>query len=89
MMHGADACGAGEIPPACAIDIGERLGPCPSCHAEIAAGLVDNPLDPAKKMRALFHSIPFCTYFGQTDTEQIAADIATNAKAAGAEGATS
>lgn len=73
VRHGADQCGAGDLGDIA--DAGERLGPCPSCGASIEIGLAPDPLNGYKRTRVLLHVMPFCTYFGITDTDQIASDI--------------
>lgn len=70
-IHGSDAAGAGELPP---IPVGEALGPCPSCNAELCAVEAVNP-NTGRPTRALVHPIPFCTYFGETTSEVIEQDI--------------
>ena len=66
-LHGFDKAGAGD---AGAIDGGDVLGPCPSCAAELRAGLVKNPRS-GRVERALMHPVPFCTYYGETDPAEI------------------
>jgi hypothetical protein len=66
-IHGIEAAGAGDLGP---VDADERVGPCPSCGAELSACRALNPAT-GRVERALTHPVPFCTYFGETDPEEI------------------
>ena len=75
-VHGLDAAGAGD---AGAVNVGEVLGPCPSCGADLYVGRVQNPRT-GRVERALMHPVPFCTYYGVTDPATIERDIARTQK---------
>lgn len=80
-------------------DIGERLGPCPTCGQEIVLGLgevaeydfwsvVKGYVKDARKRlhqkkRVLVHALPPCDYFIDTDAHVIIRAIARAAKRAG------
>ena len=66
-VHGLDAAGAGD---AGAVDVGDVLGPCPSCGADLYVGHVEHP-HTGRVERALMHPAPFCTYYGETDPDTI------------------
>lgn len=70
-IHGHEAVGGGDLGP---VDDNEVLGPCPSCGAELRIARAMNP-GTGQVERALSHSMPFCTYYGRTDPEQIAHDV--------------
>ena len=66
-VHGLDAAGAGDAGD---VDVGDVLGPCPSCGADLYVGSVENPRT-GRVDRALMHPVPFCTYYGETDPDAI------------------
>lgn len=70
-IHGLDAAGAGDVG---AIEPGTSIGPCPSCGTELRVTLAMNPAT-GRRERALIHTVPFCTYYGETDPEQIERDV--------------
>jgi hypothetical protein len=53
---------------------GEVLGACPACRAELRVGDLLNPLSGLVE-RSLLHPAPFCTYFGETDSSEIVAEV--------------
>jgi hypothetical protein len=66
-IHGLDKAGAGD---AGAIEGGDVLGPCPSCGADLHVCQAENPRT-GRVERAIMHPVPFCTYYGETDSEAI------------------
>lgn len=54
--------------------IGEVLGACPACRQELRVGALLDPLSGLVE-RALLHPVPFCTYFGETDSSEILAEV--------------
>jgi len=69
--HGVDAAGAGDLG---GVEIGDVLGPCPSCTAELHVGHIQNP-HTGRIGRVIMHPMPFCTYYGETDPETIERDV--------------
>ena len=70
--HGLTAAGAGDLG---AVPTGDLLGACPSCNAELRICHMLNPIS-GKIERAMQHPVPFCTYFGETDSAEIERAIA-------------
>lgn len=70
-LHGLEAAGAGRAGPVMGVEL---LGPCPSCGGEIHTGTAKNP-STGRVERVLTHTIPFCTYYGDTDPVTIESDI--------------
>jgi hypothetical protein len=70
-IHGIEAARGGD---AGAIEIGTSIGPCPSCGADLRVTFAMNPAT-GKRERALIHSVPFCSYYGETDPTQIERDV--------------
>lgn len=73
-IHGIEAAGAGDLGKIGELDAEEQVGPCPDCGAEIREGSIVNP-NTGVRMRGLLHPVPFCTYFGETDAEEIRKEI--------------
>jgi hypothetical protein len=71
LLHSLDKAGAGDVG---AVDVGEALGPCPSCGADLFDGSAENPRT-GRVERFLTHPAPFCTYYGETDPATIERDI--------------
>lgn len=69
--HDISAAGAGDLG---VVPGGAVLGPCPSCQAEIRSVMVPNP-NSGQVERALMHPVPFCSYFGETDSAKIEHEI--------------
>ena len=65
-IHGLEAASGGDLG---GVDDGMRIGPCPSCGAELRACLARDPT--GRVERALVHPVPFCSYFGETSSEEI------------------
>jgi hypothetical protein len=63
----------GEV-PVVEVPAGEVLGACPACSAELRVGDLLNPLSGCVE-RSLLHPVPFCTYFGETDSSKIVAAV--------------
>jgi hypothetical protein len=63
----------------CAGDLGKldldetELGPCPSCGAMLTVGEV--LVGTAAAQRAMYHPMPFCRYYGDTDPSLIERDV--------------
>lgn len=71
-VHGLEAAAAGDVGD---VDVGDVLGPCPSCAAELRVCRAQNP-STGRVERAIVHPVPFCTYYGETDPEAIERDVA-------------
>ena len=70
-VHDLAAAGAGDLG---SVAIGNVLGSCPSCGAELRTGVVMHPHSGRSK-RALQHPVPFCSYFGETNAGEIEQEI--------------
>ena len=70
-LHDLDAAGGGDVG---VVDGGDLLGPCPSCGADLHVGYAKNPLT-GRVARMIMHTVPFCTYYGETDPATIEADV--------------
>lgn len=69
-VHDLDKAGAGD-----AGDVGgDILGPCPSCGADLHVARAKNPHTGRVEL-ALMHTVPFCTYYGETDPAAIERDV--------------
>lgn len=66
-IHDLRAAGAGDVGDVAG---GTVIGPCPSCGAELSVAHVENP-HTGRVERALMHPVPFCTYYGETDSAVI------------------
>lgn len=66
-IHDLRAAGAGDVG---GVSGGKVIGPCPSCDAELSVAYVENP-HTGRVERALMHPVPFCTYYGETDSTVI------------------
>jgi hypothetical protein len=53
---------------------GEALGACPSCGVELRVGDLLDPLS-GRVAKSLLHPVPFCTYFGETDSSEIVTEV--------------
>lgn len=69
--HDLSAAGAGD---AGAVEPGDVLGPCPSCRGELRVLHAVNPRT-CRVERAIAHTVPFCTYYGETDPTTIERDV--------------
>lgn len=56
------------------VDDGEVLGNCPGCGAELRVAHLKNPIT-GLLGRALTHSVPFCTYYLESDPDMIEAAV--------------
>lgn len=74
--HGLEAAGGGNVGGVMADEV---VGPCPSCGAELLACRLKNPITGCIE-RALMHPVPFCTYYGETDTDTIERDVQRSQK---------
>lgn len=70
-MHGADKAGAGNLG---SVELGERIGACRVCGADLNEVWTEHPHHPGILARAISHPVPFCTYFGETDPETVEAE---------------
>jgi hypothetical protein len=69
--HDLSAAGGGDVG---LVDDGDLLGPCPSCGADLHVGYAQNPIT-RRVGRMIMHTVPFCTYYGETDPATIEADV--------------
>lgn len=67
-VHGPAAAKAGSLDEL--VDLGEVIGRCPSCGADLHIGAVTDPRS-GQPAHALLHQMPFCTYFGETGPNEI------------------
>lgn len=70
--HGLSMAGAGDVGD---VLVGEELGPCPSCGVMLATTKAKDPRN-GEVTNGLLHPVPFCSYFGETDVEDIVRDMA-------------
>lgn len=70
-VHGSEAAGAGDLG---SVQAGEVIGACPSCGAALLAGTTTNPAS-GRVERGLLHPMPFCSYFGETDADEIEREV--------------
>lgn len=52
------------------VDIGRVVGRCPGCKALLSVGKAVNP-HTGRLQETLLHTMPFCSYFGETSPEEI------------------
>jgi hypothetical protein len=70
-LHDESAAGGGFLG---IYDEGARLGECPSCKADLHVGLIEHPVT-GLSARVIIHPMPFCTYYAETDPDEIARAI--------------
>lgn len=69
--HDLSAADGGDVGT---VEDGRFLGPCPSCAADLRIGYARNPVT-ERVGRVIMHTVPFCTYYGETDPATIEADV--------------